>query len=188
MKCPRLLVPIVILSLLTPSLSVPAFAGKLRIKKCSAAEKASIRHAHAWLKKNVRNIDRQMGRNGLMDWPGKSRKKFIKKLNKRLKVVCINDRMKCRKARKNGTILMGRTVPILHQRRVALCANSFTSQADYVSTLAHEIGHLIRLNVHRTNCVKRYRHPRFAQSLGLAAFHAYNGVDYNAADYIRYCP
>ncbi len=183
MKYDPMLIAVVIVACISSSLGVPAVAGKLRIKDCSANERASIVDAYAWLRNNVSKIDRQMGRNGLMDWPGKSRKKFMKKLKKDQKIVCINEKRKCQRAK-----MMARSIPILHQKRIALCANLFSEQADYVSALAHEIGHLIRVNVHRTHCVRLYQRPRFSQSLGLAAFHAFEGTDYNSADYTKYCP
>ena len=91
-------------SLFLPTISTPVFAGNLIINNCSNKEKTYIKKAHAWLKNNIRSIDGQMGRKGLMNWPGKSRNKFIQKLKKRMKVVCINEKRKCQKVKKNGKI------------------------------------------------------------------------------------
>jgi hypothetical protein len=97
-----------------------------------------------------------MGKNGLMDWPGGSRSKFAKKLRSRLKIRCIDSKSKCDPTGKKT--LRGRVVPILAQRRIALCTNNIASTSSktgeseialYIGVLAHEVAHLVRVNSHR---------------------------------------
>lgn len=154
--------------------------------KCTSSEKTTITNALQWLIDNIGKVDKKMGKNGLKDWPGRSKKKFTKKLEKKLKFACVSERRRCQKS-KDGSILRGRVVPILHQRRVTLCTNHLSGDAEYVSVIAHEIAHLVRLNKHRRKCKKKYEKPRFSQSVGLAAFHAYEGTAYESADYTKYC-
>ena len=151
----------------------------LEVKDCSSSAAKKIDAAVTWLRDNITKVDQKMGKNNLMDWPGKSRKKFLRKLDKKLKFVCRDERNVCTKKK-----WVGHVVPILHQKRVALCTNLLSSQADYVRVIAHEISHLVRLNKHRRKCEDKYKKPRFSQSLGMAASHAYKGTNYNSASYI----
>ena len=133
-----------------------------------------------------------------MDWPGNSRSKFAAKLEKTLKFKCIDDRNACNQG------LAGRVFPVLHHRRIAICSNTIADLASdtsgapfnanqkawYALVVAHEVGHHVRWNVHRTNCRKLYRTPRFSTSVGLAAFHGYLGTPYSSGDWMRLasCP
>ncbi len=169
------------------TVSTPAFAAKIKYKNCSKTDERNIKDALSWLKNNMSKVDRKMGKNGLKDWPGGSRKKFVKKLDKNLKFVCKNDKRKCKK-NKDGSVLMGKVVPVFKQKTIQLCTNNFfDGQVNYVATIAHEIAHLIRLNAHRTSCKKKYEKPRFSQSVGLAAYHAYKSSTYKASNYTRWC-
>lgn len=179
---------VLLLPLLSLALSGTAFAGDITFKDCSASDKANIKSAISWLKSNVSKIDAKMGKNGLMDWPGKSRKKWLAKLDKDLRFVCKNSKKKCTRVSKSNTVLYGQVVPVFQQKTVQLCTNHFTQgMSDYVGTIAHEIGHLVRLNAHRTNCKKACEKPRFSQSIGLAAEYAYGGGNYSAANCKKYC-
>lgn len=173
------------------SIAVPAMATakgtKFVFKNCSLSEKSSIKNAVGWLKNNHNKIDSKMGKNKLMKWPGKSHKKFKKKLKKTLKFSCISEKKRCNKAKKNGATLGGRTVPVLHQKRIALCTNNLSSNAWYTAVIAHEIAHLIRINSHRKKCKDKYTKPRFSQSVGLAVYHAYTNTTYKSSDYTKNC-
>ena len=169
-------------------LSGSAYAIDLEYKDCTSADKTAIRSAVVWLKNNISKVDAKMGKNKLMDWPGKSRGKFLKKLDKKLKFVCKHDKNKCL-PNEDGTVLFGKVVPVFKQRTIQLCTQNFSGQQHhFVGTIAHEIAHLIRLNAHRLKCKDKYTKPRFSQSVGLAAKHAYRSTAYNASDYTRYCP
>ena len=166
--------------------ATPALAGDIKFKNCSSSDQTNIKSALKWLKNNMAKIDSRMGKNRLMKWPGKSRSKFVKKLSKNLKFVCKNDKKKC-KPNRDGTVLMGKVVPVFAQKTIQLCTNNYGGQVNYVSTIAHEIAHLVRLNAHRTNCEKMYKNPRFSKSVGLAAKHGFNGNQYNYRDYTKHC-
>jgi len=151
---------------------------------CNDLERNKIHIAVDWLSHHMNAIGGQLGRNGLLDWPGNSRENFEEKLEKKLKFHCINEKDKC-----NG--LLGIVYPVVAQKRVNICANSIRDQADrlniprkalYVHVVAHEIGHLVHLNSHRSACDDYYSNPRFSQSLGLAAEFAYRGLTYDASD------
>jgi hypothetical protein len=145
---------------------------------CSASETEKIHVGVGWLQDNLPAIDQQMGRNGLMDWPGNSRENFEDKLHKELKFYCINEKKKCDKG------IGGVTYPVAAQKRINLCTENIvdrvseviTEQSSYIRTIAHEIGHLVRWNSHRSDC-------SFSMSLGLAAQVAHLGVDYDADDF-----
>ncbi len=189
MKHSTILVRVFNTCILMLCLAVPAsaLAGKVTFKGCSSTDKTKINSALSWLKSNMSKIDARMGKNRLMDWPGKSRSKFVKKLSKNLKFVCKNDKRKCKKS-DDGTVLYGQVVPIFAQKTIQLCTNNFVGkQVHYVSTIAHEIAHLVRLNAHRTNCKKKYKNPRFSKSVGLAVKHAYENTSYNYKDYTKRC-
>jgi hypothetical protein len=177
-----------IFGILTVSIGDTSVAwADVSFKDCSKKDKSKIKDALSWLKKNMKKIDKKMGKNRLMDWPGKSRSKFVAKLSKNLKFVCKNSKKKC-KPKKDGTILLGKVVPVFKQKTIQLCTNNFfDGSVNYVSTIAHEIAHLIRLNAHRTDCVKKYKNPRFSKSVGLAVYHAYLNKAYNYKSYITRC-
>jgi hypothetical protein len=159
---------------------------------CTGNETEKIHVAVGWLQDNLSALDEQMGRNGLMDWPGNSRENFEDKLDKQLKFYCINDKNKC----EDGTL--GAIVyPVVAQQRINLCTENMadhvrpvsTEQSYYVHVIAHEIGHLVRLNAHRPDCRDRYTDPRFSMAVGLAAEVAHLGVDYDADDFLGlFCP
>lgn len=169
-------------------------------KDCSKSEKTKIETAVNWLKNNMSKIDAKMGKNGIKSWPGKSRDKFIAKLDKKLKFRCRQATSKmCTPKEVSPNILRttrGKVIPILHQRRIDLClaniADSGNSEEEdeayLVAVIAHEIGHLIRLNAQHKNCVQKYENPRFSQSLGLATFHARVNTEYKASEYTSRCP
>ena len=158
-------------------------AGELKFKDCSATDKKNIKSAISWIKGNMKLIDRKMGKNGLMDWPGKSRKKFVAKIDKKLKFICKNKKNKCA-PQSDGTVLFGKVVPVFKQRTIQLCTNNFyAGKANYVGTIAHEVAHLIRLNAHRLKKCKKYTNPRFSQSVGMAALHAYKNKTYKAENW-----
>jgi len=173
-----------------------AMAGTVTFKNCKSHEKTKIRSSLNWLKNNMSRLDARMGRNRLMDWPGNSRTKFKKKLNKDLKFVCANDRNKCKVEPGDTGMLLGQVVPVFAQKKITLCTNNIQRAADnwgvsvmskYVGVIAHEVGHLIRLNAHRTNCVQMHEKPRFSKSVGLAAEYGYRGEYYNSAVYTALC-
>jgi hypothetical protein len=159
---------------------------------CTASETTDIESAVEWLSENLSAIDGQMGRNGLMDWPGNSRENFDDKLAKPLKFYCINDKNKC-----GDGGLKGIVHPVVAQKRINLCAQNIRADADargisrqsrYVNTIAHEIGHLVRWNLHRSSCREEFNDPRFSTAIGMAAEAAHRGVDYDASEFIDlYC-
>jgi hypothetical protein len=159
---------------------------------CTAAETADIELAVEWLSENLSAIDGQMGRNGLMNWPGNSRENFRDKLSKELKFYCINDKNKC-----GDGGLKGIVHPVVAQKRINLCAQNIrddassrgiSRQSRYIHTIAHEIGHLVRINAHRSGCSERFTNPRFSMALGLAAEAAHRGIDYDASEFVAwYC-
>jgi hypothetical protein len=160
---------------------------------CTAAETADIELAVEWLSENLSAIDGQMGRNGLMNWPGNSRENFQDKLSKPLKFYCINGKNKC-----GDGGLKGIVHPVVAQKRINLCAQNIrddatsrgiSRQSRYVHTIAHEIGHLVRINAHRSSCREEFTDPRFSTAIGVAAEVAHRGVTYDADDFIAsYCP
>jgi len=157
---------------------------------CTASETEKIHIGVGWLQDNLPALDQQMGRNGLMDWPGNSRENFEDKLFKELKFYCINQKKKCDKG------IGGITYPVVAQQRINLCTENIadgvrqvsTEQSSYIRTIAHEIGHLVRWNGHSSNCRERYTDPGFSMALGLAAEVAHLGVDYDADDFLSLCP
>lgn len=176
------------------ALSLPAAAGAqdLSFTDCSVTARRNATLAVVWLQNSLHRVDAQMGENNLEDWPGNSRSRFRSKLRKRLRIRCISSRRRCEA--RNGRFLRGRVVPILHQRRIALCVNNFDKSsrgrelADFIMVIAHEVGHLVRFNGHRRTCSDRYYRPRFSQSVGLAAKHAALGTTYSASTYASECP
>lgn len=172
---------LVLAALLT---AAPALAARpdLKFKDCSQAEQAKITRAFQWLIDNLDKVDAKMGRNGLMDWPAGSRQKFAKKLTKRTQVRCINDKKVCQKAK-----IYGRSVPVLHQKRVDLCTRLFKDDVDYTTTIAHELSHLVRMNAHRKKCEDMYLKPRFSQSVDLAVWAAMSGREYDGKAWAKGC-
>jgi hypothetical protein len=174
----------------TPGDSGPA---NVETNDCSALETEKIEFAVEWLSENLPLIDDQMGHNGLMDWPGNSRENFKDKLSKELKFYCINEKNKC-----DDGGLKGIVHPVVAQKRINLCTQNIRDDADargisrqsrYIHTIAHEIGHLVRINAHRNDCREEFTDPRFSTALGMAAESAHRGVDYDADDFIAlYCP
>ncbi len=164
--------------------------GTVQTIDCNELEENKIHSAVNWLKQNLSALDQQMGKNKLVEWPGNSRKKFKKKLGKKLKFVCISQKKKCGK-------LLGIVYPVVAQKRINLCTNSIRDYADgwaiprgaaYAHVIAHEIAHLVRLNAHRNQCRDKYVKPRFSRTLGLAAEYAFRGMTYQASDFDSACP
>lgn len=179
MNSKKLLAAIVFTALALPG---SALAGTVTYKDCSATAKSEIPKALAWLTGNISKVDAKMGKNGLMDWPGDSRSKWKAKLGKDLHFVCKDEKNKCQRVSGDGMVLYGQVVPVFAQKTIQLCTNHFSrGLEDYVSTIAHEVGHLVRLNAHRTSCTKKCEKPRFSQSVGLAARHAYKNTSYSAS-------
>lgn len=156
---------------------------------CVELESNKIHKAVDWLQDNMNGMDKQMGDNRLLSWPGNSRANFIEKLGKPLEFHCISEKDKC-----GG--LLGIVYPVVAQKRVNLCTNSirdYAAQRDtdrlaqYIHVVAHETGHLVRWNGHREGC-DYYLRPRFSQSVGLAALHTYLGDDYDAGSYGCFVP
>ena len=71
--------------------------GNISYKSCSPSEVKEIDTALAWLKSHISQIDARMGKNNLANWPGRSRDKFIKKLDKILIFACIDHQTRCRR-------------------------------------------------------------------------------------------
>jgi hypothetical protein len=161
-------------------LAPAAHARTLSFKGCTASHERNIKAALGWVVDHYGDISKNMGKRGLLAWPGKSKAKLKKKLAKKnLKFSCIQDKKRC-KATKKGQ-LRGRTVPILHQRRIALCMNVLGDQADLASVIVHEAAHLVRLNAHRTKCAERCKRPRFSESAEQATLWAHTGTPYDGA-------
>ncbi len=180
-----------------------ATLSNVRIFDCTDEETESIDQSVRWLRANMAAIDAQMGRNSLMDWPGNSRENFVDKLNSELHFYCINDKNKC----ENKPGLLGKTYPGFAQKRVNICGDNIRywagwtapvleelgyatidEQTLYTTVVAHEIGHLIRANVHRTNCERSYTRARFSKALGLAVEAAGRGIDYDTTEWLHiYC-
>lgn len=158
---------------------------------CSSADAQRIGFAVKWLQDNLPLIDAKMAESVILQsWPGNSRENFADKLDKRLKFVCISQKNKC-----SG--LFGITYPVFAQKRVNLCTSTINDAADhdpytmdalYIHTVSHEIGHLIRLNAHGNDCVKRFTEPTFSDALGFAAEYAFRGIPYDPAVYTKGCP
>jgi hypothetical protein len=165
----------------------------VEVHDCNDLETEKIEVGVRWLQDNLALIDAQMGRNGLIDWPGNSRANFEEKLAKQLKFYCINDKKKC----EDGS-LRGIVHPVVAQKRINLCTQNMRDDADargisrqsyYIHLIAHEVGHLVRINTHRSGCSERFTDPRFSGALGLAAEVAHRGVDYDASYFLAwYCP
>ncbi len=158
----------------------------VRIYDCNDGETEKIDQSVRWLQQNMAAIDGQMGRNGLMDWPGNSRENFSDKLSEELKFYCINQKNKCTRERDT---LLGKVYVGVAQKRVNLCTENIREVADtlgvdrqslYTAVVAHELGHLVRLNAHRASCEDSFTRPRFSQALGLAVEAAYRGLDYSS--------
>lgn len=193
------LLRITTLILITFSISWPsaAVAGTVTFQGCSTTEKGKINDALYWLKTNQSRIDSKMGQRGLMAWPGSSRQKFIAKLKKNLIFACVSTTNQCQVDENDTSMLLGKVIPVFQQNRVQLCTNNIRRAANdenksqlslYAHVIAHEIAHLIRLNAHRPNCVKKYENPRFSKSVGLAVENAYRNTNYQSSYYTANCP
>lgn len=167
----------------------------ITVEDCSNSDAQRIGFAVDWLKDNMALIDAKMRQSPhLMFWPDNSRENFREKLDKDLKFVCINEKNKC-DPDPSGS-LYGRTYPVAAQKRINLCTvniNAATGDptlrdAFYISTISHEIGHLVRLNGHTKDCVKNYTDPSFSGALGLAAEYAFRGISYDPGYYTKHCP
>ncbi|HMR29629.1 MAG TPA: hypothetical protein PKA13_16895 [Geminicoccaceae bacterium] len=171
-----------------PSVSLPP---NVTTEDCSDADSRRIGDAVTWLKSNIPAITAKMAQSpDLMSWPGNSRENFEDKLDKPLKFHCIGGKAKC------GDLL-GITYPVFAQSRVNLCStqidasragDSFGIDALYVHVVAHEIGHLIRLNTHKAGCIARYTDGSFSDALGFAAEYAFRNLPYDPAAYDGDCP
>lgn len=158
---------------------------------CSSVNSQRIGDAVAWLKSNIPAITAKMAQSPyLMSWPGNSRENFAQKLDKPLEFHCISGKSKCDE-------LLGITYPVFAQQRVNLCTaeinasaggNLVKTNALYAHVVAHEIGHLIRLNTHKGGCVTRYTDGSFSDALGFAAEYAYRNIPYDPAAYDGGCP
>jgi hypothetical protein len=157
-----------------PGPSGPSSLANITVENCSSVASQRISFAVSWLQNNMAAIDETMRQSGvLMSWPGNSRENFEDKLHKSLKFECINQKNKC-------AGLWGRVVPILHQKRVALCTDTIDASAGYVPSrmdelyihvIGHEIAHLVRLNDHAGNC-------GFSAAVGFAAEYGFRGDPY----------
>ena len=153
----------------------------IRIGYCPHDAQEAIDTTVTWLKRNMRKIDRQMGRNHLMAWPRNSRKKFRGKLYKPLKFMCADHQKLC----KNWG---GSADPVFHSQRIRLCMNKKRNRSgklrmgSVIELIAHEMGHLVRLNTHtdRGSAQEKACRPGFANAVGFAAQYAYLGRDYPA--------
>ncbi len=151
----------------------------IRIGSCPHDAQEAIDTAITWVKKNMRKIDQQMGQNHLMAWPRKSRKNYRKKLNKPLKFMCADHQKLC----KNWG---GSADPVFHPQRIRLCMDQKRDSSgklimsSVIGTMAHEIGHLVRINTHtdRGSSEEKACRPGFSNSVGFAAQYAYMGIDY----------
>ncbi len=173
------------------SLPFAAHGRDLDFKDCNKAEKKEIRGALKWLVDHFDDVGKKMGKQGLMEWPGGSKAKLKKKIaEKDLKFACISEKKKCDPKTKGATTtqLRGRTVPVFHQKRVALCTNALSGEADYAAVIIHELAHLVRVNAHKKNCEKRCREPRFSESVEQAALWAHTGTPYDADACAKSCP
>ncbi len=155
---------------------------------CSADQQIRIEAARDFIRDNQAAIDANMGVGPLMDWPANSRDRFIDRINRDLIYRC----KACSKEFKFGS-----TSPRLNPERVTLCMDNIDTVGGIVSnsmsltpdglvaaTIAHEVGHLIRINQDRKNCEAQYDNPRFSQAVGLATLHAHIGTPYDATPYL----
>ena len=155
------------------------------IKRCSPESEQQIRDAFDWLENNLAAIDARMGTDGIDRWRGKSRVKLKRLLTRRnLTIQCGDRYRRCRRISEKGGHLLGWTMPLLDNGWLELCTQRYRDQADYVGVIAHELGHLVRRkskrNGHRKTCRWRCKKPRFAQSLGIAAWHAWHGTRFDS--------
>lgn len=170
--------------------SASALPSNVTTEDCTGADTQRIGDAIIWLKNNLPLIDAKMAQSShLMSWPGNSRENFQEKLDKPLKFVCINQKNKC-------DDLYGIVYPVFAQKRVNLCTTNINDDANgsahassalYIQTISHEIGHLIRLNAHGSDCWKRYEEPGFSHAVGFAAEYAFRNIPYDPAVYTAGC-
>ena len=148
---------------------------------CSSADSRRIGDAVTWLKNNIPAISAKMAESSyLMSWPGNTREKFEEKLDKDLEFHCISQKNKC-------DDLLGVTYPVFAQQRVNLCSAEIDASGGgdaaktdglYIQVVAHEIGHLIRINTHQGGCITRFTDGSFSDALGFAAEYAFRGEPY----------
>ena len=164
-----------------------AMLPNVRIYDCNDGEIEKIDQSVRWLQQNMAALDAQMGRIGLINWPGNSRENFEEKLSKDLKFYCINHKSKC--TRERGSMLE-KVYPGVAQKRVNLCPQNLRDVADllavsresiYATVVAHEIAHLVRLNAHRSGCQNTIANPCFSTAVGLTTDAAYRGLTFDAA-------
>ncbi|HMR31497.1 MAG TPA: hypothetical protein PKA13_10025 [Geminicoccaceae bacterium] len=158
---------------------------------CSSADSRRIGAAVTWLENNIPAITAKMAESSyLMSWPGNTREKFEEKLDKKLEFHCINQKDKC-------DHLLGKVVPVFAQQRINLCSTNINASGDgdavktgslYAHVIAHEIGHLIRINSHTGGCVSRFTDGSFSDALGFAAEYAFRGETYDPKAYAGGCP
>jgi hypothetical protein len=166
------------------------FPFNVRADDCSVADDGRIRFAVAWLQDNVPLITaKMMESTHLMSWPGNSRENFEQKLNRDLKFVCISQKDKCED-------LWGIVYPVVAQGRINLCSAQIRQAAGsdpvkldalFIHVVAHEIGHLVRLNAHKNDCEERYTDPGFSYAVGLAAEYAFLDEPYDPSRYTAGC-
>jgi hypothetical protein len=140
----------------------------IRIRYCPRDAAKAIDTAVTWLKRNMRKIDRLMGRNHLMAWPRNSRKKFRAKLYKQLKFTCADKQKLCKK-------WGGSADPVFHRQRIRLCMNKRRDSSgklimsSVIGLMTHEMAHLVRVNTHtdRGSPKKKYCSPGFSELGGI---------------------
>lgn len=169
----------------TPSYTLPS---NVTTEGCSSTNSKRIGQAVEWLQVNLTAIDKTMADlPNLMGWPGNSKENFREKLYKDLKFVCINQKNKC-------ADLWGIVYPIVAQGQINMCTanlnragggNARITDLLYVHNVAHEIGHLVRLNSHSRTCVARYTEGTFSDALGYAAEYAFLGIPYDASGLVE---
>jgi len=170
--------------------------GNITTPDCSDSDRDKIAAAVTWLEHNVALIDAKMEESDhLMFWPRNSRENFREKFDQTLKIVCINQKNKCDPDPLGRRL--GISYPGVAQSRINLCTDNIRAvatddgvpnEAIFARTIAHEVGHLIRINAHRSDCVRTFEEPRFSRSLGFAAQYAYLGVPYDPKEYTSRCP
>ena len=159
-------------------------------ENCPGADAARIGFTVAWLQDNLELIDAKMRQSEyLAFWPGNSREHFAAKLEKNIEFVCINQKNKC-------DDLLGVTTPVFAQKRVSLCTTNINesggsdpvaTDALYIHVIAHEIGHLVRINTHPGGCVRRFTDGSFSDVLGFAAEYAFRNEPYDPKAYAAKC-
>lgn len=158
---------------------------------CSSADSRRIGDAVTWLQNNIPAISARMAESRyLMSWPGNTRENFEEKLDEDLEFHCISQKNKC-------DDLLGIVYPVFAQSRINLCSAEINARgggdpaktdALFVGVIAHEIGHLIRINTHQGGCITRFTDGSFSDALGFAAEYAFRGDPYDPLNYVSGCP